>query len=170
MSGERAAWQPAPLVTLESLLARRAAWRRSGSVVVFTNGCFDLIHRGHVEYLAEARALGDVLVLGLNDDDSVRRLKGRERPYMELADRAAVLGALRAVDVLIAFGEATPLALITALEPDVLVKGGDYALDAIVGREVVEDAGGRVTTIAFRRGLSTTALVERLRRTPHAES
>jgi len=131
--------------------------------VVFTNGCFELLHRGHVEYLAQARALGDVLVVGLNSDASVRRLKGAGRPLVAEADRAAVVAALRCVDAVTVFDEDTPLELISALLPDVLVKGGDYHLDDIVGREVVEEAGGEVRVLPFVVGYSTTKILDRLK-------
>jgi len=130
--------------------------------VVFTNGCFELLHRGHIEYLAQARALGDVLVVGVNSDDSVRRLKGAGRPLVPEADRAAVLSNVRSVDVVTVFDEDTPLELIKALLPGVLVKGGDYDLDDIVGREVVEKAGGEVHVLPFVEGYSTTAILNRL--------
>jgi len=131
--------------------------------VVFTNGCFELLHRGHVEYLAQARALGDVLVVGLNSDASVRRLKGAGRPLVAEADRAAVVAALRCVDAVTVFDEDTPLELISSLLPDVLVKGGDYHLDDIVGREVVEEAGGEVRVLPFVVGYSTTKILDRLK-------
>lgn len=131
--------------------------------IVFTNGCFDLLHPGHVRYLAQARALGDVLVVGLNSDASARRLKGAGRPLVPEADRAAVLAALRSVDAVTLFDEDTPLELIGALLPDVLVKGGDYDLDAIVGREVVEEAGGDVRVLPFLEGYSTTDILDRLK-------
>ncbi len=119
---------------------------------MFTNGCFDLLHRGHIEHLAQARALGDVLVVGLNSDASVRRLKGTGRPLVAEGDRAAVLAALRSVDAVTLFDEDTPLELISTLLPDVLVKGGDYDLDGIVGRETVEKAGGEVRVLPFVEG------------------
>ncbi len=130
--------------------------------VVFTNGCFDLLHPGHVEYLAQARALGHVLVVGLNSDASARRLKGAGRPLVAEADRAAVLAGLRSVDAVTVFDEDTPLELINALLPDVLVKGGDYDLDDIVGREAVEKAGGDVRVLPFVEGYSTTDVLDRL--------
>lgn len=133
--------------------------------LVFTNGCFDLLHRGHVEYLERARALGDVLVVGVNSDDSVRRLKGEGRPVVPEGDRAAVLSALRSVDAVTLFDEDTPLELIAALLPNVLVKGGDYSLDDIVGREVIEEAGGEVRVIPFVEGFSSTRTLDRLKRT-----
>ncbi len=134
--------------------AKLALWRRANERVVFTNGVYDLLHRGHVEYLEEARALGDRLVVGVNSDASVRRLKGPQRPILAQGDRAALV---------IVFDEDTPLRLIEAVAPDVLAKGADYALEDIVGREFVQARGGRVERIAMREGLSTTALVERIR-------
>jgi rfaE bifunctional protein nucleotidyltransferase chain/domain len=138
-------------------------WRAAHARVVFTNGVFDLLHRGHVEYLEEARALGERLVVGVNSDASVRRLKGPSRPIVGEGDRLALVGALACVDLAVLFGDDTPLRLIEAVQPDVLVKGGDYAVPDIVGRDVVEARGGRVTTIALRPGLSTSELVKRIR-------
>jgi rfaE bifunctional protein nucleotidyltransferase chain/domain len=138
-------------------------WRAAGETIVFTNGVFDLLHRGHVEYLAEARALGDRLVIGLNSDASVRRLKGAARPIVAAADRAAVLRALAGVDLVAEFEEDTPERLIQAVRPDVLVKGGDWEVARIVGREFVESRGGRVLSIPMREGYSTSALVRRIR-------
>lgn len=135
---------------------------RSGTLV-FTNGVFDLLHRGHVEYLDAARRLGDALVVGVNTDASVKRLKGDERPLNPLEDRMHVLAALECVDAVTWFEEDTPLALISALLPDVLVKGGDYTPETVVGREEVEAAGGRVVIIPLVAGRSTTATIERMR-------
>lgn len=132
--------------------------------LVFTNGCFDLLHRGHVAYLQAARALGDALVVAVNTDASVRRLdKGTDRPLVAEADRAYVLAALECVDAITLFDEDTPLELLSALLPDVLVKGGDYAPHQVVGRDVVETAGGSVVLIPFVEGYSTTRLLERIR-------
>ena len=132
--------------------------------VVFTNGCFDILHRGHVEYLERARALGDCLVVGVNTDASVRRLgKDPHRPFVKEEDRAYVLAALAMVDFVTLFDEDTPAELIEALVPDVLVKGGDYSMDRIVGRQTVEAAGGVVRIIPFVEGFSTTSLVNRIR-------
>ncbi len=149
------------VLSRESLSARfgRPRDRR----LVFTNGCFDLLHRGHVEHLAQARALGDVLVVGVNSDASVRRLKGAGRPRVAEADRAAALAALESVDAVTVFDEDTPLELIGMLLPDVLIKGGDYELDGIVGREVVEEAGGEVRVLPFLEGYSTTAILDALK-------
>jgi D-beta-D-heptose 7-phosphate kinase / D-beta-D-heptose 1-phosphate adenosyltransferase len=131
--------------------------------VVFTNGCFDILHRGHVAYLFEARALGDRLVVGLNTDDSVRRLKGEGRPVVREEDRAFVLAGLACVDAVTLFDEDTPADLIGDLLPDVLVKGGDYRPDDVVGRDAVEAAGGRLVLIPFVTGRSTTGILQRIR-------
>jgi len=131
--------------------------------VVFTNGVFDLLHRGHVEYLEEAAALGDRLVVAVNADASVRRLKGAERPLVPEDERAEMVGALACVDLSVLFEEDTPERVIREIEPDVLVKGGDWAVDRIVGREFVEARGGRVLTVPVREGHSTTRLVARIR-------
>ena len=141
---------------------RLEAWRAAGERIVFTNGVFDLLHRGHVEYLEEARALGDHLVVGVNSDASVRRIKGPERPLVPAAERAELLAALACVDLAIVFEDDTPERLIRQVEPDVLVKGGDWTPDRIVGREFVESRGGRVLNVPLRGGLSTTTLIERI--------
>jgi len=157
----------AGVVLARATLTRRlAAARRRGQRVVFTNGCFDLIHPGHVRYLAAARALGDLLVVGVNSDASVRRqAKGRDRPLVPEDDRAAVVAALAAVDYVTIFAEDTPLALIRALRPDVLVKGGDWTPDKIVGADLVRARGGSVHSLPFAPGYSTTELVRRIRAT-----
>ena len=147
------------LLTLEEMLSVRASLRAEGRRLVFTNGVFDILHRGHCEYLADARACGDALVVGLNSDDSVRRLKGPTKPIVPEEDRAAVLAALASVDYVVIFRQDTPHALISALLPDVLVKGGDYALDDIVGRAEVEAAGGQVLTIPLTEGRSSTNII-----------
>ncbi|CAN5830113.1 hypothetical protein BH23GEM6_BH23GEM6_25420 [soil metagenome] len=136
--------------------------------VVFTNGCFDLIHRGHVEYLAAARALGDALVVGLNSDSSVRRLKGSGRPVNREEDRALVLASLEAVDAVVLFGDDTPIQLIRALLPAVLVKGGDYTIDSIVGAPEVIAAGGEVVVAPLVPGRSTTSILHRARQGENA--
>lgn len=141
-----------------------AAWRRGvQGRVVFTNGVFDLLHSGHVDVLAQARAHGDALVVGLNNDSSVRRLKGPQRPVRAETERAYVLSALRDVDAVVMFSEDTPLALIRHLRPDVLVKGGDYGPDTVVGRDDVESWGGRVVIVPLRPGQSTTSIIDKLR-------
>jgi rfaE bifunctional protein nucleotidyltransferase chain/domain len=145
----------------EDLLRLRAEWRAAGTRVVFTNGCYDLLHRGHARFLEQARSMGDVLVLGLNTDDSVRRMKGPSRPLLSEEDRAAAAAALASVDVVTFFHEDTPRELIAALLPDVLVKGADWS-HFIAGREEVEAAGGLVKTIPLEAGFSTTNLVEKI--------
>ena len=149
---------------LKALLQERRGWKAAGKAVVFTNGCFDLLHPGHVALLERARALGDVLVVGLNSDASVARLKGAGRPIIPAAERAEVLCALEPVTRVAVYGEDTPREIIAALLPDVLVKGADWAPDAIVGRAEVEAAGGRVERVEIVPGRSTTALVDRIRR------
>ncbi len=145
---------------LRAVLAPR---RTAGARVVFTNGCFDLLHPGHVRYLAAARALGDVLVVGLNSDASVRRMKGPGRPVLHAAERAEVLAGLGAVDHVILFDDDTPQALIAALAPDVLVKGADWTAEDIVGRDQVLAAGGRVERIDLVPGVSTSEILRRIR-------
>ena len=152
----------AKIKSLDVLAALIAAEKNRGKRVVFTNGCFDLLHAGHVKYLQKARNLGDLLVLGLNSDASVRRLKGPKRPLIDQDERAHLLAALDCIDYVTVFDEDTPLELITALKPQILVKGGDYSLDGVVGREVVESYGGRVELITFVDGKSTTNIIERI--------
>ena len=145
------------------LLRARAELRAARRTLVFTNGCFDILHVGHVRYLAAARALGDALLVAVNSDRSVRALKGAGRPLMNEGERAEVLAALAAVSFVTVFDEDSPRKLISELLPDVLVKGGDYAPDAIHGREEVEAAGGRVLALPFVEGASTTGIIERVR-------
>jgi len=153
------------ILSLEELEDVRTQLKRVGKTVVFTNGCFDLLHRGHIQYLSQARQLGDVLIVGLNDDDSVRRQhKGPEHPIFPLEDRAAILSALEMVDYVCPFSEDTPERLLAQLKPDILVKGGDYRPDQIVGRDIVERAGGRVIALPILEGRSTTAIVRNILR------
>ncbi|HRI38273.1 MAG TPA: D-glycero-beta-D-manno-heptose 1-phosphate adenylyltransferase [Nitrospira sp.] len=150
----------------EHLLHVLAVNRTNGKRIVFTNGCFDLMHIGHTRYLQAAKTLGDILVVGVNSDASVRRLeKAPDRPIVPEAQRAEVLAALACVDYVGIFDEPDPLALITAIQPDILVKGGDWPLDRIIGRNVVEARGGIVRTIPLVPGLSTTELLQRIRST-----
>ncbi|MBP1728332.1 MAG: rfaE bifunctional protein [Deltaproteobacteria bacterium] len=139
-----------------------AAEKAHGRKIVFTNGCFDLLHVGHVKYLQKARSFGDILVLGLNSDASIRRLKGEKRPLICQDERAHILAALDCIDYVVIFDEDTPLNLITTLKPAVLVKGGDYTLDGVVGREIVEAAGGRVELVSFVDGKSTSNIIEKI--------
>ncbi len=139
-------------------------WRMKGDRIVFTNGCFDILHRGHVEYLQEAAALGDRLIIGVNSDDSVRRLgKAADRPLNDQDSRAKVLAALRLVDAVVIFDQDTPLELIKAIGPDVLVKGGDWKPEDIVGSDIVKKLGGEVRALKLVDGFSTTSLVEKIR-------
>jgi D-beta-D-heptose 7-phosphate kinase/D-beta-D-heptose 1-phosphate adenosyltransferase len=150
------------LIELDKLQKIREEMRQTGGSVVFTNGCFDVLHRGHVEYLEKAKALGDILIVGLNSDDSVRRLKGEKRPLNTQEDRGIVLSALRAVDYVLIFEEDTPAEIISKLIPDVLVKGGDYDIDEIVGRKTVWENGGDVITIPEIKGRSTKGLIQKV--------
>jgi len=156
------------VVGLEELLAVRKRIKKEGKRVVFTNGCFDIVHRGHVEYLQKAKALGDILVVGVNTDSSVRRIKGPGRPVVDENDRAHVLAALVPVDFVCLFGEDTPYELIRALIPDILVKGSDWPVEKVVGKDIVEAAGGSVHTIEYLSNRSTTGLLDRIRKhSPH---
>ena len=153
------------ILTPEKMLGERARLRSAGVRLVFTNGVFDLLHVGHVRYLARARALGDALLVAINSDRSVRELKGSDRPIFNQAERAEILAALRYVDYVTIFDDVSPRSLIAKLLPDVLVKGGDYQLHEIHGREEVEAAGGRVVSLPFVEGASTTTLIERMKKT-----
>ena len=138
-------------------------WKSSGNTIVFTNGCFDILHRGHVEYLKEAKACGDRLVLALNSDHSVQLLKGASRPIQTQEDRAIILDALESVDLVVVFDQETPIEIIRTLLPDILAKGGDYTPKAVVGTDIVIDRGGEVRIIPFRSGYSTTEIFEKIR-------
>ncbi len=138
-------------------------WKKEGKKIVFTNGCFDIIHAGHVDYLEKAKALGDVLVIGLNSDNSIRRIKGKDRPVNIQEHRKKVLEALKPVDLVIIFEEDTPERLIKEIKPDVLVKGGDWSIENIVGADFVKSYGGEVKTIDFVYDISTTKIIEKAR-------
>ncbi|MBZ5643237.1 MAG: D-glycero-beta-D-manno-heptose 1-phosphate adenylyltransferase [Acidobacteriia bacterium] len=153
------------IVSQDDLVQIAAHEKRSGRSVVFTNGCFDLLHPGHVRCLADARRLGDLLIVAVNSDRSVRGNKGTDRPLVPEQDRAEVLAALASVDYVAIFDEPTPRELISRVLPNILVKGADWALDQVAGREEVEAAGGRVVSIPLARGYSTTNLVEKIRNT-----
>ena len=153
-------------MTIAEAQALVARMRAAGQTVVFTNGVFDLLHVGHLRYLQHARRLGDALLVGLNSDRSVRQIKGPDRPITVEAERAEVLEALACVDGVVVFDEDTPHDLIAALQPDVLVKGADWAEDAIVGRDIVEARGGRVVRVPIEPGHSTTKIVDEIRRRP----
>ena len=152
------------ILTGQAMLAERERLRAGRKRLVFTNGVFDLLHVGHVRYLEQARALGDALLVAINSDRTVRELKGPNRPVFNQAERAEILAALRVVDYVVVFDDVSPRGLIAELLPDVLVKGGDYNLDQIHGREEVEAAGGNVISLPFVEGASTTTLIERMRK------
>ncbi len=145
-------------------LERLEEKRRTGSRIIFTNGCFDILHAGHITYLKEAKKLGDILVVGVNSDESVKRLKGEGRPVNPLGDRLMLLSALKYVDYVVPFQEDTPLELIKAIKPDVLVKGGDYRIETIAGAEEVLSKGGAVRVLPFVEGRSTTGILEKMQR------
>src|SRR5712664_609381 len=151
------------ILSQDQLLGVRQSLRADGKTLVFTNGVFDLLHVGHVRYLAKARELGDVLLVAINSDRTVRELKGEGRPITNEGERAEILAAIRQVDYVTIFDDISPRALITQLLPDVLVKGGDYDLDEIHGREEVEAAGGRAVSLPFVEGASTSAIIERMK-------
>ena len=150
------------LLSREALETKLAEWRSAGETIVFTNGCFDILHRGHVEYLAQAADLGDKLIIGLNTDVSVKRLKGESRPVNDEKSRALLLSALQFVDAVVFFDEDTPYELIKQVQPDILVKGNDYKPEEIVGYDIVTAKGGKVLTIDLVEGFSTTNIIKRL--------
>lgn len=157
-------WMKDKILSTDLMLAERERLRGAGKRLVFTNGVFDLLHVGHVRYLAQARARGDALVVAINSDRSVRELKGPERPIFDQDERAEILAALRDVNYVVVFDDISPRSTIKKLLPDVLVKGGDYQLDEIHGREEVEAAGGKVISLPFVAGASTTALIKRMKK------
>ena len=149
------------IVDMTTLQSRLHHWRAVGNRIVFTNGCFDILHRGHVELLAQCRGMGDIVILGLNSDASTRRLKGPTRPINDQLSRAIILAGLGAVDAVIIFDEDTPLDLITSIHPDILVKGGDYSASEVVGADIVRQHGGEVRIVPLVQGYSTTATISR---------
>jgi len=157
-------WMKDKILTPDAMLAERERLRAAGKRLVFTNGVFDLLHVGHVRYLSQARALGDALVVAINSDRSVRELKGPERPVFDEGERAEILAALRDVNYVVVFDDISPRSTIKKLLPDVLVKGGDYQLDEIHGREEVEAAGGEVISLPFVPGASTTSVLQKMKR------
>ena len=144
------------------LMKRLSSFRSQGQKIVFTNGCFDILHVGHIRYLREARALGDVLVVGLNSDSSVRALKGESRPIQSEDERGEILAALACVDFVTLFSESTPLRLITQVKPNILVKGGDWPIEKIVGADLVQREGGKVLTLQFVPGRSTSSILQKI--------
>lgn len=151
------------LKNLAEIAALAAATRESGKQVVFTNGCFDLLHRGHVHILRQAKASGDLLIVGINSDRSVKSLKGPARPILPETDRVELIGAMEMVDYVVLFDEADPYQLIAAIKPNVLAKGGDWNDDQIIGADLVKQDGGRVAVIPYLKGFSTTEIIERIR-------
>jgi len=151
------------IYSLEELENKVNAWKQAGEEVVFTNGCFDIIHRGHIEVLAQTADLGDRLIIGLNSDTSIQKLKGKNRPIIEEQSRAILLASLEFVDAVVIFSEDTPLKLISALLPDVLAKGGDYEIETIVGHEIIQHNGGEVILVPFVNGFSSTTIIEKIK-------
>jgi rfaE bifunctional protein nucleotidyltransferase chain/domain len=147
----------------DRLFKQLAIWRFKEKKIVFTNGCFDLIHLGHIDYLAKASELADILIIGLNTDESVRKLKGKGRPIQDEVSRAMTLASLRFVDAVVYFGEDTPFELINSIKPDVLVKGADYKPEDIVGYDIVHSKGGEIITLEYIEGYSTSAIEKRIR-------
>ena len=152
------------IFSLDDLKNQVNAWKKSGEDVVFTNGCFDIIHRGHIELLAQTADLGDRLIVGLNSDSSIQKLKGLDRPIITENSRAILLASLSFVDAIIIFPEDTPLNLISTLLPDILAKGGDYEIETIVGHEIVQNNGGKVILISFVDGFSSTAIINKIKK------
>ena len=155
---------PAKLKTVDEASAISAQARKAGRVVVFTNGCLDLVHRGHIHMLRQAKALGEILIVGINSDVSVKSIKGSERPITAEADRIELIAALEMVDYVVAYNEPDPYRVIAAIQPNVLVKGGDWSAAKIVGADFVEQNGGRVAVIPYLPGFSTTQIIERIKK------
>ena len=151
------------IFSLDDLKNQVNAWKQAGEEVVFTNGCFDIIHRGHIEVLAQTADLGDRLIIGLNSDSSTQKLKGKGRPIIEEQSRAILLASLSFVDAVVLFSEETPLNLISTLKPDVLAKGGDYKIETIVGHKVVQENGGQVILVPFVDGFSSTTIIDKIK-------
>jgi D-beta-D-heptose 7-phosphate kinase/D-beta-D-heptose 1-phosphate adenosyltransferase len=155
---------PRKLKSVGEIVAIAADARTKGKKIVFTNGCFDLVHRGHLHVLRSAKAFGDLLIVGINTDRSVRMIKGPARPILPEADRGELIASLEMVDYVVLFDQPTPIDLITAIKPDVLAKGGDWKMEQVVGAAVVEERGGKVALIPYLNGFSTTEIIERIRK------
>ena len=152
------------ICSIEELENKANTWKQTGEEVVFTNGCFDIIHRGHIEVLAQTADLGDRLIIGLNSDSSIQKLKGKNRPIIDEKSRAILLASLSFVDAVVLFSEDTPINLISTLLPDILAKGGDYKIKTIVGHEIVQKNGGEVILVPFIDGFSSTTIIEKIRK------
>jgi rfaE bifunctional protein nucleotidyltransferase chain/domain len=152
------------IYTLPALKTQVETWKKSGNQVVFTNGCFDIVHRGHIEVLARTADLGTKFIIGLNSDSSIQKLKGEDRPIIDEDSRAVLLAALSFVDAVVLFSEDTPINLISNLIPDVLAKGGDYEIETIVGHEIVQQNGGEVILVPFVDGFSSTTIIDKIRK------
>ena len=151
------------IYNLDILTTKVDQWKKNGNKIVFTNGCFDIIHRGHIELLANTAELGDKLIVGLNSDLSIQKLKGKDRPIVDEESRAILLSALSFVDAIVLFSEDTPLKIISTLLPNVLAKGGDYEIETIVGHEIVQQNGGKVKLVSFLNGFSSTNIIEKIK-------
>ena len=152
------------IYNLDALKSQVEQWKIAGNKVVFTNGCFDIIHRGHIEVLARTADLGNKLIIGLNSDPSIQKLKGKDRPIIDEQSRAILLAALSFIDAIVLFSEDTPLKLISTLVPDVLAKGGDYKIETIVGHEIVQQNGGKVKLVPFVDGFSSTTIIDKIKK------
>lgn len=152
------------IFSLDDLKNQVNSWKQAGEEIVFTNGCFDIIHRGHIEVLAQAADLGERLIVGLNSDSSIRKLKGKDRPIIDEQARAVLLATLTFVDAVVLFSEETPINLISTLLPDVLAKGGDYEIETIVGHEIVQNNGGKVILVPFVDGFSSTTIIDKIKK------
>ena len=152
------------IFSIERISRQIDIWKNYGKEIVFTNGCFDIIHRGHIEVLARAADLGDKLIVGLNTDASIQKLKGKDRPIIQENSRAILLAALDFIDAIVLFSEETPLDLINTIKPDILAKGGDYKIDTIVGHDIVKENGGEVILIPFVDGFSSTNIINKIKK------
>lgn len=150
------------IYNIDKLVLQLKVWEKEGKKIVFTNGCFDIIHQGHIDYLAKAKDLGDKLIIGLNTDQSVSTIKGKNRPIQDEKSRAIILASMQFVDAIIYFSDPTPYELIKAIEPDILVKGADYKPEEIVGYDIVKQKGGEIKTIEFLEGFSTTSIENKI--------
>lgn len=150
------------ILTLQDLETKLREWSKEGKKIVFTNGCFDIIHQGHIDYLAKAKDLGDILIIGLNTDQSVSTIKGKNRPIQDQESRAIILASMQFVDAIVYFSDPTPYELISSIQPDILVKGADYKPEEIVGYDIVKQKGGEIKTIEFLEGYSTTSIENKI--------